>query len=65
VRCVFVIRLWEVQQYLIEYRIMAFDHARTTLELLKPFAKMIPLIGGQLEGAIDIAVQGCTYVMAS
>jgi hypothetical protein len=44
---------------------MSLDRARSALELLKPIAKAVPLIGGPLEASIDLIVQGCVYVQVS
>jgi hypothetical protein len=44
---------------------MALDRTRSALELLKPVAKALPTVGGPLEAAIDLIVQGCLYVKAS
>jgi hypothetical protein len=41
---------------------MALDRALCVLELLKPVAKAVPVVGASLEGAIDVAIQGCGYV---
>jgi hypothetical protein len=41
---------------------MALERARAALQLLKPIAKTIPLVGGPLEGLIDVVLEGCTYV---
>jgi hypothetical protein len=44
---------------------MALDRTCSALELLKPVAKAVPAVGGSLEAAIDLVIQGCLYVKAS
>jgi hypothetical protein len=41
---------------------MNLDGTRSALELLKPAAKAVPVVGTSLEGAIDLVAQGCMFV---
>lgn len=40
---------------------MALDQAITALTLLKPFAKLIPVVGDPLEGAIEALKEACKF----
>jgi hypothetical protein len=38
---------------------MSLDHALTVLDVAKPFAKLIPVVGEPLEGVVELLTIGC------
>jgi hypothetical protein len=39
---------------------MSFDHTKAVIDALKPFAKLIPVAGGPVEGFVELLGHGCT-----
>jgi hypothetical protein len=38
---------------------MSLDRTKTAIDAFKPFAKLIPVAGGPVEGFVDLLSQGC------
>ena len=38
---------------------MSLDRTKSSLEILKPLAKAVPVAGPYLEGVVDLVLEGC------